>query len=110
MSESQFWNRVTPLKTAYRRVIMAALALAHGDVFLARERLGAAQTAISWARDRGVIDAETARYLQGLIGSRIVALERSNSVTTGALEYVADRILLVICRLYGRVVLRGGSG
>jgi len=105
--ESEFWQRIIPLKTAYRRVVMAALALAQGDVFLARERLGAAQTAISWARDRGILDLQTARYLQGLIGSRIAALERGNHATTGALEYVADRILLVICRLYRRV-MRGG--
>ena len=106
VSETEFWGRVAPLKTAYRRVVMAVLALIDGDYSLARERLGAAQTAIAWARDRGVIDAQTASRLHRLVGSRIDALERRAVVSSGYVEYVADRILLEICRLYAREVRR----
>ena len=109
VSESEFWRRIQPLKTAYRRIVAALLAFLDGNRALARERLGAAQTAIAWARDRGVLDEATARYLMGLVGSRIQGLE-SGHLMSGALEYAADRILAVICRLYVRKVGQNGSG
>ena len=106
MTESEAWAYLYPLRTALRRAIMAAESIRLKHYYVARRLLGATQTAITWAKEKGVIVDETARYLQRLVGALIDKFDRGEIPDPRKVDYLADRIMLRICRVYCSVCRR----
>jgi len=109
MSETEIWRELYPLRTALRRAIIAAETLRRMRFYTARRVLGAVVTAVTWARERGIIDEETTGYLQRLAGALIDSFDRWQPPDPRRVDYLADRILITICRVYASRVRREGG-
>ena len=109
MSETEIWRELYPLRTALRRAIIAAETLRRMRFYVARRVLGGVVTAITWAHEKGVINKETFDYLRGLAGALLDNFDRWQPPNPNRVDYLADRILITICRVYASRVRREGG-